>query len=92
MTQFQLAIAKDRTKVHSVHMRIKDIDHRKNRYTLEVMADDQVTVHKNRLLNQPVEFYVTGVAQPYEVVVTEIEPTEVVGYLATPKFTQLARN
>lgn len=91
VTQFELAVAKERTKVESIHMRVKDIDYRKNRYTLEVMADDQVTVHKNRLLNQPVEFYVTGVAQPYEVVVTEIERDQVMGFLATPKFKQLAR-
>lgn len=92
VTQFELAVAKERTKVESIHMRVKDIDYRKNRYTLEVMADDEVTVHKNRLLNQPVEFYVTGVSQPYEVVVTDIERNQVMGFLATPKFKQLARN
>jgi chromosome segregation ATPase len=92
VTQFELAVAKVRTKVESIHMRVKDIDHRKNRYTLEVMADDKITVHKNRLLNQPVEFYVTGVSQPYEVVITDIEPNQVTGFLATPKFKQLARN
>jgi chromosome segregation ATPase len=92
VTPFELAVAKDRTKVESIHMRVKDIDYRKNRYTIEVMSDDKVTVHKNRLLNQPVEFYVTGVAQPYEVVVTDIERDQVMGFLATPKFKQLARN
>lgn len=92
VTRFQLAESKDRTKVESVQMRVKDIDFRKNRYTLEIMADDQVTVHKNRLLNEPVEFYVNGVAQPYEVVVTDIERDQVSGYLATPKYRQLARN
>ncbi|MDA0206668.1 MAG: hypothetical protein O2795_15130 [Acidobacteria bacterium] len=92
VTQFQLPVAKERTKIESVHMRVKDIDFKKNRYTLEVMADDKVVTHKDRLLNQPVEFYVTGAAQPYEVVVTEIERNQVTGYLATPKFKQFARN
>ena len=91
VTQFQLPVAKWRTKIESVHMRVKDINFKKNRYTLEVMADDKVVTHKDRLLNQPVEFYVMGVAQPYELVVTDIERNQVTGYLATPKFKQLAR-
>lgn len=92
VTEFHLPVSKERTKVESVQMRVKDIDFKKNRYTLEVMADDRIVTHKDRLLNQPVEFYVTGVAQPYEVVVTGIERNEVTGYLATPKFKELARN
>jgi chromosome segregation ATPase len=92
VTEFSLPVSKERTKIETVHMRVKDIDYKKNRYTLEVMADDQIVTHKDRLLNQPVEFYVTGVSQPYEVVVTGIERNEVSGYLATPKFKQIARN
>lgn len=92
VTEFTLPVSKERTKVQTVQMRVKDIDYKKNRYTLEVMADDRVFTHKDRLLNQPVEFYVTGVAQPYEVVVTGIERGGVSGYLATPKFKELARN
>jgi chromosome segregation ATPase len=92
VTKFQLPVSKERTKVETVQMRVKDIDYKKNRYTLEVMADDRIVTHKDRLLNQPVEFYVTGVAQPYEVVVTDIERDQVTGYLATPKFKELASN
>jgi chromosome segregation ATPase len=92
VTRFELPVSKERTKLESIHVRVKDIDYRKNRYTLEVMADDRVTVYKNRLLNQPVEFYVTGEAKPYEVVVTDIERNQVTGFLATPKFKQMARN
>lgn len=92
VTRFELSESKDRTKVESVQMRVKDIDYRKNRYTLEVMADDRVVTHKDRLLNQPVEFYVTGVTQPYEVVVTDIAKNQISGYLATPKFKDLASN
>jgi chromosome segregation ATPase len=92
VTKFQLPVSKERTKVDTIQMRVKDINVKKNRYTLEVMADDRIVTHKDRLLNQPVEFYVTGVAQPYEVVVTDIERDQVTGYLATPKFKELARN
>jgi chromosome segregation ATPase len=92
VTKFELPVSKERTKVQTVQMRVKDIDHKKNRYTLEVMADDRVVTHKDRLLNQPVEFYVTGVAQPYEVVVTDIARDQVTGYLATPKFKEIASN
>lgn len=92
VTKFQLPVSKERTKVEAVQMRVKDIDFKKNRYTLEIMADDRLVTHKDRLLNQPVEFYVMGVAQPYEVVVTDIERNQVTGYLATPKLKELASN
>ena len=92
VTRFDLPVSKERTKIETVQMRVKDIDHKKNRYTLEVMADDRIVTHKDRLLNQPVEFYVTGASQPYEVVVTDIERNQISGYLATPKFKDLARN
>jgi chromosome segregation ATPase len=92
VTKFQLPVSKERTKVEAVQMRVKDIDFKKNRYTLEIMADDRIVTHKDRVLNQPVEFYVMGVAQPYEVVVTDIEREQVTGYLATPKFKELASN
>ena len=89
LTKFTLDQSKERTKVDNVQIRLKDADVRKNRYTVEILADDQVIVQKDRNLNEPVEFYVTGADRPYEIVVTDIQKGKVSGYLSKPKFAAL---
>lgn len=91
LTQFTIDQSKERTKVDDIQVRLKDADVRKNRYTVEILADDQVIVQKDRYLNEPVEFYVTGADRPYEIVVTSIQKGQVRGYLSKPKFAALAR-
>ncbi len=91
LTNFTLDQSKERTKVADIQVRLKDADVRKNRYTVEILADDQVIVQKDRYLNEPVEFYVTGADRPYEIVVTSIQKGQVRGYLSKPKFAALAR-
>jgi|GEM_PF-5032784 len=89
-TKFTLDESKERTKVDDIQVRLKNADFRKNRYTVEILADDQVIVQKDRYLNEPVEFYVTGADRPYEIVVTDIRKGQVSGYLSKPKFAALA--
>lgn len=90
-TRFTLNESKERTKVDDIQVRLKNADVRKNRYTVEILADDQVIVQKDRYLNEPVEFYVTGADRPYEIVVTDIQKGRVSGYLSKPKFAALAQ-
>ncbi|MBI1353065.1 MAG: hypothetical protein GC160_01880 [Acidobacteria bacterium] len=91
VTPFQLDKSKERTRVDDVHIRLKSVDVGKNRYTVEILADDKVIVQKDKYLNEPVEFYVTGADRPYEIVVTGIEKDKVSGHLSKPKFAALAR-
>jgi len=91
VTSFVLAKSRDRKKVQDIQVRLRNADVNKGRYTLEVMADDRVFVQKDRYVNQPVEFYVIGASKPYEIVVTSVKKDQIVGYLATPKTTQMAR-
>ena len=92
LVRFELEKSKRRSRVGEFHLRLRDADEGKNRYSLEILADDEVTLHKNRLLNEPVAFYVTGVERPYEIVVTSIGNDRVAGFLAKPRFQQMARN
>ena len=41
-------------------------------------------------INEPVQLYVSGNSQPYEIVVNQVNKDRIVGYLATPKV-KLAR-
>jgi len=69
----------------SVLLKLKSTDTKRNRYTLEVVADDKVTEKKDRTINEPVQFYVAKARIPYEIVVNQVARDRIVGYLATPK-------
>ena len=70
---------------------LKKADPKKNRYTIELTADDKVVEKKDRTINEPLQFLVAKARQPYEIVVNDIKKDQIVGYLAIPKV-QAARN
>jgi len=83
--EFDLKKAKLPQRVGSVSLKLKGTDLRRNRYTVEVLADDKLTEKKDRTINEPVQFYVAKARIPYEIVVNQIGKDRIVGYLATPK-------
>jgi len=89
-TEFRLSKEKSPTKVGDVQMRLKSADMKKNRYTIELIADDKLVEKKDKTINEPVQVYVAGNRQPYEIVINQVKKDAVVGYLSTPKVT-LAR-
>jgi chromosome segregation ATPase len=65
---------------------LKNADTKRNRYTVQVMADDKTTEKKDKNINEPVQFYTgRGGRIPYELVINKVDKNEIVGYLATPK-------
>jgi hypothetical protein len=90
-TEFTLSkSAKTGQRVGDVMLTLKKADPKRNRFTLEVFADDKRTEKKDRTVNEPVQFYVAKARQPYEIVVNEVKKDVIVGYLAKPK-DQIAR-
>jgi hypothetical protein len=85
LTGFNLAKSKDRTRVGNIQLRLRKTDAKRNKYSIEILADDKLVVRKDRHVNEPVQFYVEGAKRPYEVVVTGIQKDRVVGYVAQPK-------
>ena len=77
-------------RIGNVTLRLKNADPKRNRFTMEVLADDKRVEKKDRTINEPVQVYVSGNRQPYEIVVNQVKKDDVVGYLSTPKVT-LAR-
>jgi chromosome segregation ATPase len=89
--EFNLGKAKTPQKVGDITLLLKKTDQKRNKYTVEVFADDKRTEKKDKNINEPVQFYVAKARQPYELVVNEVGKDVVKGYLATPK-DQIARN
>lgn len=90
--EFNLRKTKDFQKVGDITVQLKRTDTKRNRYTIEVVADDKKVEKKDKSVNEPVQFYVAKARQPYELVVNEIKKDQIVGYLSTPKVVQSARN
>ncbi|MCU1275642.1 MAG: hypothetical protein JWO48_3073 [Bryobacterales bacterium] len=89
--EFNLAKAKQPQRVGDISILLKKADAKRNKYTIEVVADDKTTEKRDRTINEPVQFYVAKARQPYEIVVNQVKKDQIVGYLATPK-DQVARN
>jgi F0F1-type ATP synthase membrane subunit b/b' len=89
--EFNLTKAKEPRRIGDVAVLLKKTDAKKNKFTIEVIADDKRVEKKDKNLNEPVQFYVSKSRQPYEIVVNEVKKDQIVGYLSTPKL-QTSRN
>jgi len=88
--EFDLNKKQGDKRIGNVTLKLKNANVKRNRFTLEVLADDKRVEKKDRTINEPVQVYVGGNRQPYEIVINQVKKDEVVGYLSTPKIT-LAR-
>jgi len=83
--EFKLGKTKAPQRVGDITMLLKATDPKKNKYTVDVMADDKLTQKKDKNINEPVQFYTSKAKQPYEIVVNSVQKNLIVGYLSTPK-------
>jgi chromosome segregation ATPase len=83
--EFKLGKTKVPQRVGDITLKLKSADTKKNKYTVEVMADDKLTEKKDKNVNEPIQFYSSKARQPYEIVVNQVQKDLIVGYLATPK-------
>ena len=45
---------------------------KRNRFSLDVLADDKRVEKKDKTINEPVQFYTSKARQPYEIVVNTV--------------------
>ena len=82
----KLGKTKQPQRVGDITLLLKNTDPKKNKYTVQVMADDKLTEKKDRNINEPVQFYTAkGGRIPYELVINKVDKNLITGYLATPK-------
>ncbi len=86
---FEFKLGKEAEKkpqrVGDITIQIKKLDPKRNKYTINVMADDKLTEKKDKSVNEPIQFYTSKAHQPYEIVVNSVQKDTLAGYLATPK-------
>jgi chromosome segregation ATPase len=83
--EFNIQKSKQPQRIGTISVKLRSTDTKRNRYTLDVIADDKLTEKKDRTINEPVQFYVAKAKIPYEIVVNQVQKDRIVGYLATPK-------
>jgi chromosome segregation ATPase len=81
-----LGKTKQPQRIGDIAILLKRTDPKKNKYTIEVLADDKTIEKKDKTANEPVQFLTSkGGRIPYEIVINAVKKDQIVGYLATPK-------
>ena len=83
--EFTIHKSKQAQKVGEVAILLKNADPKKNRYTIELTADDKTTEKKDRGVNEPLQFMTSKAKQPYELIVNDVKKDTIAGYLSVPK-------
>jgi len=68
-----------------VALQLKKTDVKRQKYTVNLLADDKTIEKKDKNTNEPVQFYQQGYRIPSEVVVNQISKDRIVGYISVPK-------
>ena len=89
--EFNIAKSSGMQKIGDIQMALKKTDAKRNKFTVDLLADDKLIQKKDKNTNEPVQFYTSKAKQVYEVVVNRVDKDRITGYLATPKVT-LSRN
>ena len=88
--EFTLYKGSSPTPVSTVSLQLKKVNANKNRFTLNVLADDRIVEKKDRGIAEPLQFYTGRDHLLYEVVIWTTENNRVTGYLSTPKSVTIA--
>ena len=74
-------------KVGGIQVQLKSTNVKKNRYTVDVLADDKSFEKKDRSVNEPIFFYTGGSRAALELVINKVTKSGATGYLSLPKST-----
>ena len=86
--EFKLGKSKAPQRVGDISLMLKKTDPKKNRYSVDVLADDKTVPKTDKTINEPVQFVTSKSRTPYELIVNQVNKDQIVGYLSTPKETQ----
>jgi hypothetical protein len=77
--------AKDPVRVGEISMVLKKADTKNSRYSVDLYINDLKVEKRDRVINEPLQFYVGAGKEPHELVVNRVGKDQIVGYLASPK-------
>ena len=83
--EFSIAGKNQPQKVGNITVELKGTNDKKNRANIVLTVEDKRTEDKNRAMNQPLFFYLSGTHQPQELVINKVGKNQISGYLSIPK-------
>jgi hypothetical protein len=58
---------------------------KRHQFNLAMMVDDVRVEKKDRTINEPIFFYISGSKRPYELVINQVGQNSIKGYVSAPK-------
>src|SRR5712691_6034135 len=83
--EFTLAGRNKPQKVGNVTVELKGVNEKHNQFNAVVTIEDKLFQKKNRAMNEPIFFYLSGTHIPEELVVNKIGKNTISGYVSIPK-------
>jgi len=83
--EFTIAGKNKPQKIGNVTVTLKGVNEKRNQYSVAMTAEDKQFEKKNRAMNEPVFFYISGTHIPEEIVVNKVGKDTISGYVSIPK-------
>ena len=83
--EFTIAGKNKPQKVGNLTVELKGINEKRSQYSVAMTAEDRRIEKKNRNMNEPIFFYLSGTKIPEELVINKISKDTVSGYVSIPK-------
>lgn len=83
--EFDLRKSNKPQRVGTLALQLRKSDVKRQKYTINLVADDRNIEKKDKTVFEPVQFYQAGSRQATEIVVNQIYKDRIVGYISAPK-------
>ena len=72
-------------KVGNLTVELKGVNEKRSQFSVAMTAEDRKIEKKNRNMNEPIFFYLSGTKIPEEIVINKLSKDTVSGYVSIPK-------
>ncbi len=83
--EFTIAGKNKPQKVGNVTVELKGVNEKRGQYSVSMTTEDRSLLKKNRTMNEPIFFYLSGTKIPEELVINKVGKDTVSGYVSIPK-------
>src|SRR6266571_2531465 len=85
MTSLKDRLAQDEKANTDLQGDLKVVNEKHNQFNVAMTVEDKRFLKKNRALNEPIFFYLSGTHIPEEIVINKVTKDSISGYVSIPK-------
>ena len=83
--EFTIAGKNKPQKVGNLTVELKGVNEKRGQFSVNMTAEDRSLLKKNRAVNEPIFFYLSGTKIPEELVINKVGKDTISGYVSIPK-------